>query len=460
MRSFRAYSPSLVFDPVVRSMVTVIAGRRFVSGIASRSQRAIVLSLISAFARAPGLLIPLLIASYYGAGAQTDAYFISYSAALLVGGTVAQGIEVAIVPFAAGALSQGRETGKRFLDGTSVRTTLAAGVLWLLVAPLAALLSQPESRRQVMIYAACFAPLVVLWCTSSVYAGGMVSQDSIGYATGSTLCRGLVGLVVLLMAPKGFGLSAVALGIGLGELVRAWLLRSRLLRSVSTEPYRPSKSRPFGRAAVAQVLAGIAGNSAPVAERFLAGSLGAGAVSRLEYASKLIVIPGLVFDGALAPLLLARWSQRIAVSREPLGRVEVIRAAMKGFFIAAVISVFVYLVADAAVRILLHHGRFHGADAAAVTSLLRLLTIGFVASMTALIVERYYLASAKNRLLAALSVGRLSIRVLTAIVFLPRMQLLAFAIGFAAAEFAYLTALLINLPRAPSDQQLAQQGGL
>jgi len=415
-----------------------------------RVQRAAYLSLISAGARAPGFLIPIMIAAYYGAGASTDAYFIAYSAALLVGGTLAQGIDVAIVPFAARAIASGGQSGRQFLDHVARRTTQAAGIAWLVGLPLAVWASQGGLRAQVAIYGVCFAPLVMLWNTSSVYSGGLVSQDSIGFATGSTIWRGAGGLTALLLAPREVALIAVAVGLGAGELVRTWLLRSRIMQRLpdTAAPFVPNSQR-FGAAATAQVFAGAAGGSAPVVERFLAATIGTGAVSRLEYASRLLVVPGLVFDGALAPLLLSRWSQSIAARGRAPGRLEVLGAVAKGMGVALGIGALIYALAGEVVELLLAHGRFTEADAVAVTSLLRLLALGYVGSMGALLMERYYLACAKNRLLAVFSIGRFALRVGTALLLLPSQGLLAFGFGFAVAEYGYLTALVAWLPSPP-----------
>ena len=417
------------------------------AGTMKGARRAVYLALISGVARAPGFLIPILIAAYYGAGPRTDAYFIVYSAALFIGGTVAQGIEVAIVPFAARAIASGRRAAAGFLDGTALRTSLAAGLAWVVGAPLVVWASQKGLHHEVAVYGICFAPLVILWNTSSVYCGGLVSQDAIGLAIGSALWRGAGGVAAIVLAPHDTGLEAVPVGLAAGELARAWWLRERVLKRLpETSALSQTRSQQFGSAAAAQVLAGAAGGSVGVAERFLAATLGAGAVSHLEYASRLLVIPGLVFDGALAPLLLSRWSQAVATRGVLPARTEVVRALAKGMGVALAIAALTYGLAGEAVSLFLHHGRFMEADAVAVTSLLRLLALGYVGSMGAVLLERYYLARAKNRLLAALSVARFSLRVGTALLLLPAFGLLAFGFGFAAAEYGYLTALLVALP--------------
>ena len=62
-------------------------------------------------------------------------------------------------------------------------------------------------------------------------------------------------------------------------------------------------------------IAGIAGTLAPVIEKLLAVRLGPGSASHLEYATRVLIIPAVLFDGALAPLLLSRWSRAVTSPR-------------------------------------------------------------------------------------------------------------------------------------------------
>ena len=114
--------------------------------------------------------------------------------------------------------------------------------------------------------------------------------------------------------------------------------------------------------------------------------------------------------------------------------------------VAAVVGAITYVSSAFAVDLLLRRGRFSAEDAGAVTSLLHLLSLGYVFSMGALLIERYYLAAAKNKILALSSVVRGGIRVLTALALLPWLKLLAFGVGFSVAEASYLIMLAVLLP--------------
>lgn len=397
-------------------------------------ERAIYLAVVSGLARVPGFLIPLMIAAVFGAGPETDAYFLAYGAVLLAGGTLAQGIESAIVHFSAAAGDAGG-----FEDRAARRIIWIALLVWLAVVPLVAIASPGHLARPVVQFALLLTPLAILWPACAAYAGGLVARWHIAEASASLLWRGAGALAGVAAALLGGGLRAVAVGLGVGELGRLLWLRGRLARIVPRG--QPGEVRPgFAAAASAQVLAGATGATAPFVERLLATTLGTGSVSLLEYASRLLVVPAVLFEGGLAPLLLARWSNEKAAGRIP-SRTEVVRPVAKGVLLAALIALLLAALAQPAVSLLLGHGRLSPDEVGAIANLLQLLAIGFVATMGALLLERLYLAHARNRRLAFLAVARVAVRLGVLLIFLPGMGLAAFAVGYAAAEWAYFLAL-------------------
>jgi putative peptidoglycan lipid II flippase len=202
------------------------------------------------------------------------------------------------------------------------------------------------------------------------------------------------------------------------------------------------------RSAGAVMLGAIMGTAGPVLEKLMAVTLEAGAASYLEYAYRLLAIPAVLFDGALAPLLLARWSQAVATGgRLPAGA-EIWRPVVRGLGLAAAIGLTTALLAPGLVAVLLLHGRFRPEDGASVTRLLQGLSLGFVATMGALLLERFYIAATRTGTIATYSSLRAAVRVLVALALLRRLGLLAFVIGYAVAEWGYLAALAARV-RAP-----------
>lgn len=413
--------------------------------------RAARLSVVSAFARAPGFLVPVLIAATFGAGRETDAYFIAYAAALLVGGTISQGVEVAIVPFAAREISMRGRGAIAFVDRGALETGGIALLLWGAAIVASFFLVRPDLRQAATTFGLSFAPLVLAWCASSAYSGTLIARDAIGVATGTSILRGVGGVIALVIAPRGLGLSAVALGLGAGEVVRVWWMRRALLRRLIDAGTGGPRSVGFARAAFAQVTAVAIGGTAPLGERVLATSLGTGGVSHLEYAARLLIVPQLVFDGALSPILLSRWSREIAVRGRGPKPQEVAKEVLEGMGVALAMGAVLALTAPFWVHLILRHGHFSDVDAAEVSDLLRLLSLGFVFSMGAVLLERYFMATARNRTLALLSVLRVLTRVGVAFALIAHLRLRAFACGFAGGELVYLLALAATLWKRPSD---------
>lgn len=407
-------------------------------------KRALWLAGVSVVARTPGFLIPVIVGSVFGAGLETDAYFLAYGAVLLIAGTLGQAIEAAIVPFSAAELTT---TRGRFEDRSARMVVLATIPLWIVVAPLVSIAAPNGMASRVALFLLFLTPMVIGWPVCATYSGALVARWDIAGASLSVLWRGGGALLGVLVAMAGPGLPAVAAGLSLGELARLLWLRRRVWQTRASGDAAAPDPGQFGRAASAQVLAGGTGAIPPFVERFLATTLGSGSVSRLEYANRLLVVPAVLFEGGLAPLLLAHWSNERAAGRSPPLK-QVLVEIGRGLLIAGLIAGLIVVLAPLVVQLLLGHGRLTADDLAAVSRLLRYLALGFVATMGALLLERLYLAHARNRRLAGLALLRAGVRISVLVLLLPRLGLLAFPAGYAAGEWIYLLALVAGLKQA------------
>src|SRR6266576_6243790 len=178
---------------MVDGVALVIGGSRGIP-------RIIRLTAISGLAKAPGFLIPLVIAAFFGAGHLTDAYFLAYGGVLLVGGMVAQPLEAVIVPFAAHALALGRQAADQFMrslfrrgmfvgfGSTALGAALIGGALW--IAPPAGV-----SRSMVFGFFLLLAPAAVAWCIAGIYSGSLVSGWHLEVGAAAYGFRGVGALV-------------------------------------------------------------------------------------------------------------------------------------------------------------------------------------------------------------------------------------------------------------------------
>jgi peptidoglycan biosynthesis protein MviN/MurJ (putative lipid II flippase) len=413
------------------------------------------LAAISALAKGPGFLLPLVIAASFGAGRATDQYFLAYAALLFVGGSVGQALEAAVVPFAATALREGaahaRERIKRFVIGAAatgvVAALLGAVALWL---GMSASSTMHEARRAASLHYALLTPAVVGWAVSGVLSGALIAAMQVERSAFANAFRGLGALAGAAVAVVTHNLFFLPVGLSAGEAMRVLWLRASWRRAVNADVgpvgdgARATPLGDFRHAATAQIAAQGLLAATPLIERLVAGAMVVAAISRLEYAYRLLMVCSVLFDGGVAPWLLARWSRMRSIGRFNARWHEVVRsigyAAVIGTAIGALLAIFAPLV----VRVVLLHGRFTIVDAGIVTSLVRWYSVGFVANMTVLCAERAMLATARNRRFLELGVIRTSVRIGVVFLFAGTMGLRVFPLAFALSEFTYLISVLLQ----------------
>jgi peptidoglycan biosynthesis protein MviN/MurJ (putative lipid II flippase) len=201
----------------------------------------------------------------------------------------------------------------------------------------------------------------------------------------------------------------------------------------------------FQRSATAQIAAQGVLAATPLIERLVAGAMFVAAISRLEYAYRLLMVSAVLFDGGIAPWLLARWSRLRSAGRFDARWKEVHGELFTAAAISAAVGAAIGLLAPAIVKVVLLHGAFTADDAAAVTMLIRWYAIGFVANMTVLCAERALLATARNRRFLELGMVRAVSRIALVATLAGTLGIVTFPIAYASSEMLYLTLVLTSI---------------
>jgi len=421
-----------------------------VSHPASAIHRILRLAILSAFAKAPGFLIPIIIASFFGAGHETDAYFLAYSGVLLVGGTIGQPLEAVVVPFAAHALRLGRGASERFmfdLFRQGIMVGIVATVVGGLILAAGLALTRPVGLRisDVFAFYVLLAPTSVAWCVAGLYSGSLVSGWRLEVGAIGYVFRGIGALLGAAFGAWLHHLWPVAIGASLGECGRVWWLRVHwrsLLRSLDVGESGSPERGLLGAAASQMTAQGLI-SGAQLIERFIVSALAVAAVSYVEYANRLIMVAAILFDGGIAPWLLARWSHLQVRDSLPSNWDLVYKPILAGVAVAGAVGVFLALFASEIVEIVLQRGAFTVSDASVVATLLKWYAFGYVFNMGSLCVERLLLARAQNYSLARLSVLRALVRVGAVVIYVRQLGILALPVGYCVAEVVYLSTLLL-----------------
>ena len=415
------------------------------------------LALLSALAKGPGFLIPLVLATSFGAGRHTDEYFLAYAVMLFVGGGLGQALEAAVVPYAADALHAAPDAALvrilRYVRAATVAGAVAAALgLAALVAGIP-LSGASVGIPQALLYFACLVPAVIAWPAAGVLAGSLTAAGRLERSAVGNGFRGAGALLGAAVAAMTGQLLFVAVGLSLGEVSRVLWLAGEWRRSAihwrrSLDGASAPPLENFRGAATAQVTAQAALAAAPLIERFVAGAIAVAAISRVEYAWRLVAVFTVVFDGGVAPWLLARWSQLRSGGGFTARWEQIVRPLGAATALALLIALGLSAGAGPIVRTLFAHGAFTDADVTVVARLLRVYALGFAANMIALCAERALLATGQNRLFLRLGWIRVGVRLAVVLAAMRPLGLYALPIGYAASEAVYLVAMLSTLRRA------------
>jgi putative peptidoglycan lipid II flippase len=400
---------------------------------------------LSGLARVPAFLVPVLMAALFGAGSDTDAYFLAYSALILV--SLGTGLELAVVPFAAKALRSGPARAREIIASYAREAfwwgcgAVAAGGVLLLTGVAMARQQNVDFRFTLAMFL-LLAPVAIATAVGGVYSGTLVSGWRLERVAVSNIFRGIGGLAGMAVATPLHQLWPIPLGLAAGEVGRMLWLKAfaRRLSDAAAEGASAPTPTTFRKAAGYQASVQLL-YAMPTLERLLIAAI-TGAISHIEYAYRIFTIATIGFDGGLAPWLLARWTNQHSDGELVANWRGVYRLVAMGGALALACGAGLSAFAPLIVRVLFQHGAFGPSDAEAVTTLLRWYLPAFICNMTSICLERLLLARGQNALFLRLGVLRAGVRLGTVLVLVPHLGAFALPAAMGAAEVVYLGASL------------------
>ncbi len=409
--------------------------------------------LLSVFARGPGALFPVVLAMFFGASGTTDAFFLAYNTLWMVGIGIGVSLEITSVPHAAISLRSGPQQAAAFARGATTNALVLAGVAILLgIAILISGLSisglHGTSSSSVFAMYLLLAPTGIACCIAGVYSGCLGAGWKLESVIISNSFRGIGALAGALVGGAILQMWPVAVGLCAGETARAIWLRRRW-RSLLAEQLPVAAGdtprtdlRRYRRDAIYQAGTNVILWIPPILDRIVAGGIAVAAISDVDYAYRTAMLAAILFDGGIAPWLLARWSNLRASETLASTWANVYRPICLAACAAVALGLGVFVTAPLIVQILLEHGKFKSSDARVVVDLLRWYGIGLIMNMTALCFERLLLARSSNRAYFLSCVPRVIVRIAVLFALLPSQGLLALPAAYVAAETFYLGLLV------------------
>jgi peptidoglycan biosynthesis protein MviN/MurJ (putative lipid II flippase) len=278
-----------------------------------------------------GALLPFVIVRWFGLGRASDAYFLVAGTATLAGNLAALVIESSSLPYASQATSRGGDAERTTAARLTKYACIVAAPFTVGFVLLVMLLLLPtahfdatqisESRRLLAI----LIPFPVLNGMCGVYTAAHYARGVFGRTAATQATRALGALIFGATLGPAFGVSAIALGLTLGEAARWLILRSAMprpaghrqcARDVEAGIALPAFLRVASPVMAATML--VAAN--PLVDKAVATHLQVGSTSVIELAEKLFYIPTILFIRAVSIVSGTAWSRLLDRNDRRLAR--------------------------------------------------------------------------------------------------------------------------------------------
>lgn len=416
-----------------------------------------VLSKIAGFAREQ------LIAFFFGATGQTDAYMVANTISTLVVGMISGPLSTAFLPLFAGRAAQGDDEGALRFASTVVSITslivLGISVLAIFPAPALVRLVAPgfsgERFQTTVTLTRMFLPVMVFPLLSAFSKAILNTYDEFATSALAPVLQNLVIITVISVFAPAMGIMALAIGVVLGYFA-AFASQLPALRAKRGLPgFSVKLDDNIGellKLAGPLMIGTLFSQLYTFVDKYLASGLEEGSIAVLGYADRIRQLPLGLFVTAVVTVLLPALS-RMWANKDDKGFRETILLGLRYVeFICIPSAVGLFIMSRPLVRLTLERGVFSGEATSMTASALRAYSPALVAMAATQVVVASFYSSRETRIPVGLSVVTALFNTVLDVVLVRYMGHTGLALANSIAHSAgalvglYLLNRLIRLP--------------
>ncbi|WP_234434073.1 lipid II flippase MurJ [Streptomyces sp. NRRL F-5126] len=361
---------------------------------------ALVTAVLTALGALLGLVRDQVIAHLFGAGAESDAFLVSWTVPE-VSSTLLIEDAMALILVPAFSLAVAQHSVRALLRRTltplccvlgGVALLLIAGAPWVVDALAPGL---PDHRLAVdctRATATCVFTFGLVGCFSAA-----LRAHSRFFAPAAIYVAYNAGIIAtMVVLPGRLGVRAAALGVAFGGVCMVLVQAPSLWRRVRAAIPTPATAVPgIGVALVAPVIVFALSRQAQVlVERFLAAPLASGAISHLNYAQKVAQLP-MTLSLMLCTVTFPAVARAMAAGDTAAARRRVERDLATAAVVVLLGTALVVACAPQLVHVLFQRGEFDAADTAATASVMRVYALGLLGQTLVGALARCYFSAAR-----------------------------------------------------------------
>ena len=378
--------------------------------------------------RAGGIVIPFLVAYYFGAGPRSDAFFFAFALIFSLSGLFVPIFESLLVPY----LTEVK-------DSPGHVVSLAHGVLFLNL-PLVLLLGlgiglglAPLLHRWSGLdaeTAALTARLFLIMLPMLLFGVWAACGNSILYAhkifwfpAFAPFIRSVGAILLLVLGHQSLNIDSVAIGFSIGEIVR-WGCGLALLVPLVGWKFHVNWKESWGKVKDFMSQAGyhllglLSLNLLPLVDQWFASWLGSGNLSLLSYADRLFQIPFQLLLTGFLQIFLSYWSEQYFRGSYKAFWEHVWKDVRVVFALTFVLSLVLILFRDLIARLLFGFGKMPAGDLPMLGSLFGWMMVGFAPAILNLLYVRVLFVLKKSSVFFIQSLIRLILNIIFNFIFM------------------------------------------
>jgi putative peptidoglycan lipid II flippase len=401
-----------------------------------------------------GMVRDLLLARFFGATGETDAFLVAWSVPETASPLLIEGaMTFLMVPIFVRAVARNGSLGavvRYTLPRIAAILALTAAVVGLCAPVLVRLLAPGLEDSELAVQCMRATSITVLAFGLAGYLGAALrSMHVFGWPATIYLAYnvGIVASIVLLH--RQLGVLAAAIGVAMGSLLMVAVQAPSLLRRLDFRSLTNHLSRPeVALAAFVPIgMFTLTRHAQVFVERILGSELTPGTISHLNYAQKVAQVP-MTLSITIIAVTFPMLARSMATGDEAGSRERLVRDLRMVSAVILVSAAYVIVFAEPIIRLLFQHGAFTAEDTAATADIMRVYACGLLGqAAVGVLSQSYFSRRGSIWYPAVVMAAGLALTVLVSLGLLHRWEAMALAAGNAAGITLTAALLLTGLRR-------------
>lgn len=376
-------------------------------------------TILSIFSRGVGFLVPITIAMIFGASNTTDAFNLANTIPTFLINIFVIAIGASLVPYLINKWVNEPEEVDVVLGNIILFLGLISAIIIILLSigiPISK--SAFSTRMQIndvdlfINLSLSLLPMITLSMLVGITSAILNARKFYTFPALAPGIRAIFILISTVILGKWIGIYAVVVGYLVGEFVTFiclfYILLKVGIRPVFKQPEFKSIFQILG-SIIPLLLAMIATQFNTVIARYMAGPLGDGALSILDYAERVVLIPTTLISTGVMVVLLTHWSTMVAESKIIELKHSIERSLTTILFISLPMALLLYIFRLPLVKVIFERGEFDNEDTFITAVVMGIIALGITPNLLGLIFTRVHLAFQNTKLFFVVSIIRLVI---------------------------------------------------